>query len=178
MQTFVVSRFRPTEKSWKGGKIWTPTFGKNINRSFSNQHISLRKLPIIPLLILLKTIDDENLFLELALRGYDLSKSPHDQTTGKIVKIGYMMKRTFERIGRSQRRMVQKIGFIHRPSITMLPTYTPCSAQRFRSVNPYSTSSATDRHQTIRKELAFCGYDLSKLRHESTPDTPKSTKIG
>ena len=31
---------------------------------------------------------DETLFLELALRGYDLSKLRDDKTTGEIVKIG------------------------------------------------------------------------------------------
>ena len=36
----------------------------------------------------LKTIADETLFLELALRGYDLGKLRDDETTGEIVKIG------------------------------------------------------------------------------------------
>ena len=36
----------------------------------------------------LKTEADETLFLELALRGYDLSKLRNEETTAKIVKIG------------------------------------------------------------------------------------------
>ena len=36
----------------------------------------------------LKTIADETLFLELALRGYDLSRLRDDETTGEVVKIG------------------------------------------------------------------------------------------
>lgn len=35
----------------------------------------------------LKTITDEMLFLELALRGYDLSKLLDEETAGKIVKL-------------------------------------------------------------------------------------------
>ena len=34
------------------------------------------------------TVSDETLFLELALRGYDLSKLRDNETTGEIVKIG------------------------------------------------------------------------------------------
>ncbi len=36
----------------------------------------------------LKTTADETLFLELALRGYDLSKLSDEPTTAEIVKIG------------------------------------------------------------------------------------------
>lgn len=36
----------------------------------------------------LKTTADETLFLELALRGYDLSRLRDEPTTGKVVKIG------------------------------------------------------------------------------------------
>ena len=36
----------------------------------------------------LKKEADETLFLELALRGYDLSKLRDEQTTAEIVKIG------------------------------------------------------------------------------------------
>ena len=36
----------------------------------------------------LKGTADETLFLELALRGYDLSKLQDNETTAKIVKIG------------------------------------------------------------------------------------------
>ena len=36
----------------------------------------------------LKTTADETLFLELALRGYDLSKLHDEETTGEVVKIG------------------------------------------------------------------------------------------
>ena len=36
----------------------------------------------------LKNIADETLFMELALRGHDLSKLREDETTGEIVKIG------------------------------------------------------------------------------------------
>ena len=34
------------------------------------------------------TVSDETLFLELALRGYDLSKLRDNETTGEIVKVG------------------------------------------------------------------------------------------
>ena len=36
----------------------------------------------------LKATTDETLFLELALRGYDLSKLRDEQTTAEILKIG------------------------------------------------------------------------------------------
>ena len=36
----------------------------------------------------LKNDSDETLFLELALRGYDLTKLRDEQTTGEIIKIG------------------------------------------------------------------------------------------
>ena len=36
----------------------------------------------------LKGTADETLFLELALRGYDLSKLRDNETTGEIVKVG------------------------------------------------------------------------------------------
>ncbi|MCY4567761.1 MAG: hypothetical protein OXD49_05575 [Candidatus Poribacteria bacterium] len=36
----------------------------------------------------LKTTADETLFLELALRGYDLSKRRDEPTTANIIKIG------------------------------------------------------------------------------------------
>ena len=36
----------------------------------------------------LKTTADETLFLELDLRGYDLSRLREDETTAEIVKIG------------------------------------------------------------------------------------------
>ena len=36
----------------------------------------------------LKTTADETLFLELALRGYDLSRLRDEPTTGEIIKIG------------------------------------------------------------------------------------------
>ena len=36
----------------------------------------------------LKETQDETLFLELALRGYDLSKLRENETTGEVVKIG------------------------------------------------------------------------------------------
>ena len=35
----------------------------------------------------LKSTADETLFLELALRGYDLSKLRYDESTGEIIKI-------------------------------------------------------------------------------------------
>ena len=48
------------------------------------------ELHIIPLLgSSLKKEADETLFLELALRGYDLSKLRDEQTTAEIIKIGY-----------------------------------------------------------------------------------------
>ena len=36
----------------------------------------------------LKSTADETLFLELALRGYDLSRLRDDEGTGEVVKIG------------------------------------------------------------------------------------------
>ena len=36
----------------------------------------------------LKSTKDETLFLELALRGYDLSRLRDDEATGEVVKIG------------------------------------------------------------------------------------------
>ena len=36
----------------------------------------------------LKNTKDDTLFLELALRGYDLSKLRDEQTTAEIIKIG------------------------------------------------------------------------------------------
>ena len=36
----------------------------------------------------LKATADETLFLELALRGYDLSKLRYTETTAEIIKIG------------------------------------------------------------------------------------------
>ena len=34
------------------------------------------------------TVSDETLFLELALRGYDLSKLRDNETTAEIIKVG------------------------------------------------------------------------------------------
>ena len=89
--TAVQQKLTPAPLSVKGNETsQTPSMTDNDNQSIpERRHRCKTDSNNCPLLSSsVKKERDETLFLELALRGYDLSKLRDEETTAEIVRIG------------------------------------------------------------------------------------------